>query len=157
MASALELLMLAQLSVNTRQYVPSGGITVSTTGFTTTVFTWNVAISQPYKMKAEIGYVANQSAGTPSLEIGASGATTSFCGYEFKYLGGGVTPGCTWKTGLGLGLGGPAMTSGDVYLLTIDGTIEFSSAGTITLLADTTSASDTWTIQQGSYMDLIPI
>jgi hypothetical protein len=155
-ASAIEVYLLALLSSPTVQSVPSGGITVSSTSDTTTVFSWTVA-PVTYEFRAVIGYTTAVNAGTPSVELVLSGgAATSFVGHGFTYIGGGVTPGATWKTAAGITFSGPTLTSGDFYQFILEGTITFSAGGTFAIEAGTSSGSDTWTIQQGSKMSLVP-
>ena len=158
MASTIELLLLAQSLQSDTQVVPSGGQLVNSTSYTA-VFSWNVTAGITYRFRAVIFYTAGAAAGTPSLELfTAGGAVVSETGYKFTYMGGGSTPQSECKTAFSTVLSGPAMgTIGFTYQFTVEGTALFSTGGAFRVSAATSSASDPWTIQQGSLMTCVPL
>jgi hypothetical protein len=150
-------MLLAQASTPDTQVLASNP-TINSATLTTLLTAPVAAGAGGYYLRAVVGVQANANAGTPqiALTLGA-GAVVSTAGYGFYYLGGGVTPADTWRTSVGVTFSGPTMTTSTFYHLFLEGTITFSTGGTLLLQAATSVAADTWTAQQGSMFTMRPL
>lgn len=157
MASALELLLLAEATTPDTQVLQSSPLVNSAT--LTTLLTAPVAAGGGgYYLRALVGVQANANAGTPQIALAlGSGAVVASAGYGFYYVGGGVGPADTWRTSTGVTFSGPTMVTSTFYQLVLEGWISFSTGGTLLLQAATSVAADTWNAQQGSLFTVRPV
>lgn len=155
MASAIELLLLAQQSVTTWQSVGGSGQLINSASMTS-VLSWSVAVQQ-YWFWAYIPYATTVNAGLPQVQLTLSGgATTSAIAYTFNRYDSSGAIGVAFRTAAASVLAGPTLTSTVASAMELKGTATFSAAGTFALQADCSVAADTWTIQPGAFMQLIP-
>lgn len=153
---AVALFLLAQDSATTLQSVGGSGQLINSTGMTP-VLSWSVAVAE-YWFWAYVPYATTSSAGVPQVEIALSGgAATSAAAYTFnRYDSTGAT-GMAFRTAAGSVLTGPTLSSSVISVFELKGTLTFNAAGTLALEASTTVAADTWTIQPGAFMWLVPV
>lgn len=157
MASAVELMLLAQASVTDTQVLASNPVINSAT--LSTLLTQPVAAGGGgYYLRALVGVQAGANAGTPQIALTlGSGAVVSTAGYGFYYLGGANDPADTWRTSVGITFSGPTMVTSTFYQMVLEGQITFSTGGTLLLQAATSVPADTWTAQQGSLFTMRPL
>lgn len=131
----------------------TGGQTISSTSDVLINGLTAPVVAGTYRFSSLIGIVCNSSTGTAN--ISAHGPAVSSGGGGFWHEIGGATA-CNW-TSLGLPAGGQGMTNAAVGHMHLEGLVTFSAAGTFTVQAHIGTASNTFTIQQGSYLDLYPV
>jgi hypothetical protein len=101
-----------------------------------------------YKVHAEAQFTANASAGNANFQIGFNMATSLQWGNGYIWQASGTGAGANRFTANtnGLIFQGPAMVSGAVYIVQINGGFVATAPGAISLQAFTSAAADTFTV-----------
>lgn len=161
MASALELLLMASLTGGNAPVSPavwwSTGTTLINTSTDAAVNGLAAAVTSgtTYLIAASAVYVTGASAGTPVFTW--HGPTVSMAVLDTDFLdsnAGTVTAARVLNGSLGSSATGPTMTSSDTCAYRAFGLATFSASGTLSLQAHTSSGSDPFTCQVGSWMAL---
>ena len=110
-----------------------------------------------YRIKIYGSYLENAAAGTPSFEITGPATSNVELLTEIYSVAGAAAVLTNRTTALGgSGFTGPAMAS-LTRIFNIEGLIVFSAAGSVGFSALTSVAADTFNIQAGTFMELVPI
>jgi hypothetical protein len=111
-----------------------------------------------YRIRGCINYVGNQSAGTPTFAIHGGAVSLASVDAEFTNTDGAATqPIPYWNSGsLGSYAGAP-LVNGNSVKLEFEIFATFSASALFTIQTSTSVATDTFTIQAGSWMDIMPV
>ena len=111
-----------------------------------------------YLIAAQACYVTGASAGTPVFTF--HGPAVSMATLDTDFLdsnAGTVTASRVLNGSLGSSATGPAMTASNTCAYRATGLATFSASGTLSLQAHTSSSSDPFTCQVGSFLALTPL
>ncbi len=146
----------------------TGRLTLATTGTQTiSATTPGVAVTglsatvagQQYRITGRIAYTENQAAGTPSFYFTApAAASVLVSAFTMTRGSASATPQTAAVTGFGAGnaFSGPVMT-GVQKVMYIEAVFTAGGSGGFALNAFTSAAADTFTLQPGSFLDLMPV
>lgn len=126
------------------------GQTISTLADTLIVNLSKSVLAGNYTIEALVVIKANQTGGTATITV--HGPALSDGGMGFAFIGG-VGVNANWSAG-GLAAGGVAMNNGQVTWIMIRGTVTFATSGTLSIQAHTSAIADTFTVQQGSFLEI---
>jgi len=138
----------------------ASALLIDTTGFTQTPFTFTVAAGETYRLRGKLSWIAHQSAGTPKFQLSGTATITSMGIVASNYA---LTSSvqsvvAALLTALNQVFTLPAMTSGDGYVLDLDGSFVVDVGGTITIQAATSATADTYTLQPNStFAEITPV
>lgn len=155
------------LALGTRSIMFTGTQLISVNGFTTlndgtNNLSSNVSTGRKYKIRARVIYQATSgTVGSPAFTV-TTPASSGGLVYDFDYNGN-ASGVCRYDntSGFGSSEGGPAhATAGAATFVTLDitGTASFTATGTVAVRASINGAGNsTFTIQQGSFIEVSPI
>lgn len=155
MASALELLLLAQSSQTPVVYATTTTLINATTDIPVNGLSVPVLAGATYSISAVVAYVTASAGGAPVFSFHApavSGAVIPT--YYLDSTAGTVSAAGVLNGSLTHSLQGPAMTSSDTCAFVASGLVTFSAAGSISIQAHTTAGADTFTCQPLSYLSM---
>jgi hypothetical protein len=140
-----------------RQTAFASGQTVSATSMTTlTGMTVPVGSGVLYRFKVLVHLNAAASAGQWQIQV--TGPTITSTNYGFRFFSAaGVGGANVNRTALTTALGGPATSVAGAYWAEIEGQVVPSAAGSLTVQGKTTIGADTFDIETGSYIEILPV
>lgn len=159
MASALEILLLAQSSQTPVVYATTTTLINSATDIPVNGLSVPVLAGTTYSISAVVAYVTAAAAGAPVFSFhgpAVSGAVIPT--FYLDSTAGTVSAAGVLNGSLTHSLQGPAMTATDTCAFVASGgLVTFSAAGSLSIQAHSTVGADTFTCQPLSYLSMTPL